>query len=83
MHTALLFMSGMDITVILAVALLLFGGKKMPELARGLGSGIKEFKDASSGVVVPIADDNRKSPAVTTDATPVMPVAQAKVHGEN
>jgi sec-independent protein translocase protein TatA len=29
------------------VVLLLFGGKKIPELMRGLGSGIKEFKDAS------------------------------------
>jgi sec-independent protein translocase protein TatA len=34
--------------VLIAVAiLLLFGGKKIPELMRGLGSGIKEFKDAS------------------------------------
>lgn len=34
--------------VIIGVAiLLLFGGKKIPELMRGLGSGIKEFKDAS------------------------------------
>lgn len=30
--------------------LLLFGGKKVPELMRGLGKGIREFKDASSGV---------------------------------
>lgn len=30
--------------------LLLFGGKKIPELMRGLGKGMKEFKDASSGV---------------------------------
>lgn len=30
--------------------LLLFGGKKIPELMRGLGKGIKDFKDASSGV---------------------------------
>ena len=32
---------------ILAVALLLFGGKKIPELMKGLGKGVKEFKDAS------------------------------------
>lgn len=32
------------------VVLLLFGGKKLPELARGLGKGIREFKDASDGV---------------------------------
>ncbi|WP_177761707.1 twin-arginine translocase TatA/TatE family subunit [Flavobacterium sp. I3-2] len=36
-----------QIVVILAVILLLFGGKKIPELMKGLGSGIKEFKDAT------------------------------------
>ena len=36
-----------QIALIVAVILLLFGGRKIPELMRGLGSGIKEFKDAS------------------------------------
>lgn len=36
-----------QIALIVAIILLLFGGKKIPELMRGLGSGIKEFKDAS------------------------------------
>ncbi|MEO8794428.1 MAG: twin-arginine translocase TatA/TatE family subunit [Daejeonella sp.] len=39
-----------EIMVIMFVVLLLFGGKKLPELARGLGKGIREFKDASEGV---------------------------------
>ena len=39
--------SGASIALIVVVVLLLFGGKKIPELMRGLGSGIKEFKDAS------------------------------------
>ena len=38
-----------EIILILAVILLLFGGKKIPELMRGLGQGMKEFKDASKG----------------------------------
>lgn len=38
-----------EILIILLVVLLLFGGKKIPELMRGLGSGIKEFKDAAKG----------------------------------
>lgn len=38
---------GASIALIVVVVLLLFGGKKIPELMRGLGSGIKEFKDAS------------------------------------
>ena len=37
----------MQIVLVVLVVLLLFGGKKIPELMRGLGSGIKEFKDAS------------------------------------
>ena len=36
-----------EILVILAIVLLLFGGKKIPELMKGLGSGLKEFKNAS------------------------------------
>ncbi|MDC0637373.1 twin-arginine translocase TatA/TatE family subunit [Flavobacteriaceae bacterium] len=36
-----------QIILIVVVVLLLFGGKKIPELMRGLGSGIKEFKEAS------------------------------------
>ena len=38
-----------EIILILAALLLLFGGKKIPELMRGLGKGMKEFKDASNG----------------------------------
>ena len=40
-------MGGYEWVVILLAVLLLFGGKKIPELMRGLGSGIKEFKDAT------------------------------------
>jgi len=36
-----------EIILIVVVLLLLFGGKKIPELMKGLGSGIKEFKDAT------------------------------------
>ena len=38
-----------EILVILVVVLLLFGGKKIPELMKGLGTGINEFKKASKG----------------------------------
>ncbi|WP_223550082.1 MULTISPECIES: twin-arginine translocase TatA/TatE family subunit [Aestuariivivens] len=44
-----------QIILIVVVVLLLFGGKKIPELMRGLGSGIKEFKDASKD-----ADKNKE-----------------------
>lgn len=49
--TILLGMLGTtEIILIVIVVLLLFGGKKIPELMRGLGKGMKEFKDASKGV---------------------------------
>ncbi len=42
-----LFIGWPQVVLIAVVVLLLFGGRKIPELMRGLGSGIKEFKDAS------------------------------------
>jgi sec-independent protein translocase protein TatA len=50
MKTVLLGIFGtQEIILILIGVLLLFGGKKIPELMRGLGKGMKEFKDASKG----------------------------------
>lgn len=52
MNTFLLGWFGpQEIIIVLVIVLLLFGGKKIPELMRGLGKGIREFKDAS--------DDNK------------------------
>lgn len=39
-----------ELILITLVILLLFGGKKIPELMRGLGKGIKSFKDGTSGI---------------------------------
>lgn len=60
MHTdlSLLFIGNMGvpgIILIVLVVVLLFGGKKIPELMKGLGQGMKEFKDASGG-----KDDGKK-----------------------
>lgn len=60
--------SGMELGIIVLVILLLFGGKKIPELAKGLGSGIKNFKNALNK-----EDDANE---VTATATPA---ATAKV----
>jgi sec-independent protein translocase protein TatA len=53
MHSStLLFLNigSSEMVLIVFVALLLFGGEKLPEIARGLGKGIRDFKDASEGV---------------------------------
>jgi sec-independent protein translocase protein TatA len=50
LHSILLFLGGMgvpELLVIFGIIILLFGAKKIPDLARGLGKGIREFKDAS------------------------------------
>lgn len=40
---------GTELIIILVIVLLLFGGKKIPQLMKGLGNGIREFKNASKG----------------------------------
>jgi sec-independent protein translocase protein TatA len=40
---------GQGLIIVLVIVLLFFGGKKIPELMKGLGKGVKEFKDASKG----------------------------------
>jgi len=47
MNTMFAFLNGWEIVAILAIVIILFGAKKLPELAKGLGSGIKEFKKSS------------------------------------
>lgn len=58
--------SWMNIVVILVIVLLLFGGKKIPELAKGLGAGIKNFKNAvkdDEADVKTIASKEEEKPA--------------------
>lgn len=57
----LLFLGGLgmgELLLIVLVVLIFFGGKKLPELMRGLGRGVKEFKDA---VEKPLDDDKEKN----------------------
>lgn len=67
------FFGGWEIVLILAVVLILFGAKKLPELAKGLGQGIKEFKKATTEVSHEIntaMDDNRYSAPRHIEQTP-------------
>ena len=52
-----------EIIAILAVALLLFGGKKLPELARGLGKGLRQFKEEVHAVKSDVSDSMDDEPA--------------------
>ncbi len=62
---ALLAIGGLgpwEITLIIVVLLVFFGAKKIPELARGLGKGIREFKDATKEIKDEIEESVKDSP---------------------
>ena len=56
MNSILLVIGWPQIVLIVVIVLILFGGKKLPELMKGLGKGMKEFKDATKEV----NDDNKE-----------------------
>ena len=65
-HT-LLFLGNLgasELIVIFLVVLLLFGGSKIPELMRGLGKGIREFKDAVKDVKKEVDDAGKEVPKI-------------------
>jgi len=69
------FIGGWEMILILAVVLILFGAKKLPELAKGLGQGIKEFKKASREVTEELhnsmeEEPPRPAPKKLAEATP-------------
>ena len=64
-------LNGWEIVLILAVVLVLFGAKKLPELARGLGQGIREFKKSTREVTDEIQS--------AMDAEPPPPPPQKKI----
>ncbi len=56
-------LGGWEIILILAVVLILFGAKRLPELAKGLGTGIKEFKKATKEVTDEVSNAMDETPA--------------------
>jgi sec-independent protein translocase protein TatA len=56
MNPIFALLNGMEVVAILAIILVLFGAKKLPELAKGLGQGIKEFKKSSREIQDELSD---------------------------
>jgi len=71
-HLLFLNLGGGEIFIILVVVLLLFGAKRIPELAKGLGKGMRDFKDAMSGV------ENEVRNAANTDTKAKLPSEENK-----
>jgi sec-independent protein translocase protein TatA len=70
---AVLGLSGGELVLVLIVVLVLFGAKRIPEFAKGLGKGINEFKKASREVTDEIeraVDDSPPPPAPKANSTP-------------
>lgn len=60
---------GVEIVGLLIIALLLFGAKRLPEIGRSLGSGMREFKDSVTGNT-PSHTETTQLPVGTTDTSP-------------
>ena len=77
---ALFNLGGGEIILILALVLILFGAKKLPELAKGLGTGIKEFKKATRDVTEEMqsAMEEPPPPPKSLPTTPAQPTTQVE-----
>jgi sec-independent protein translocase protein TatA len=88
MNATFAMLNGWEIVLIMAVVLVLFGAKKLPELARGLGTGIKEFKKATrdvtdelqSAIDEPPPPPTRRIPEQTTDAAATAHTSETVPH---
>jgi len=68
MNTILLFISGPEIMVVMLIVVMLFGADKIPEIARGLGKGMRQVKDATNDIKREI-NESSKDINVDTDIT--------------
>lgn len=60
MNTVFLFISGPEIMVIMLIVVMVFGADKIPEIARGLGKGMRQVKDATNDIKREIKDSTEK-----------------------
>lgn len=73
MVTQLLFIGTTELMLIAGIALLLFGGKKLPEMMRGLGQGVSEFKKGTREVAEPINEVKDAINEATSNSLKDMP----------
>lgn len=66
----ILALSWQHLLIVAIILLVLFGGRKIPEMMRGLGSGIKEFKDAVKEEDKKPADERTTEPTTNNNTTP-------------
>ncbi len=64
-----------ELIIVLVIALIVLGPKKLPDFGRSLGSGMREFKDSISGTSKPEDDDERPAltPSTTATVAPTTP----------
>ncbi|MEO9572116.1 MAG: twin-arginine translocase TatA/TatE family subunit [Polaribacter sp.] len=68
MNTTFLFISGPEIMVVMLIVVMVFGADKIPEIARGLGKGMRQVKDATNDIKKEIKDSSEKN-GIDTDVT--------------
>ena len=61
MDPILLFISGPEIMVVMLIVVMVFGADKIPEIARGLGKGMRQMKDATNDIKKEIKDSSEKN----------------------
>lgn len=66
MNGVVLFIGGPEIFVIILIVVMLFGADKIPEIARGLGKGMRQIKDATNDIKKEISD-SAKNQGIDTD----------------
>jgi len=67
--TTLLFIGGTEIIFILFLVVLIFGADKLPEIARGLGKGMRQLKDATNDIKQEVTKSAKESNIIDSDAT--------------
>ena len=70
MQVLILGLGGPEVALIAVLALLMFGGKKIPELMNGVGKGVKSFRDGLAGNTTPTNENNNAAVEKKDEQTP-------------